>query len=280
MSATHPYIPRISVVFDFDSTLATDTFDALVGCLGLSRKEFDERYVEPLGDGWDGIIRRGFALLEAADDVGEPLTEELIARAAKSVRIFDGALEMPDRLRGLARELDAELELEFVVLSSGYAEIIKATGIGEAFDRVWAGTFAFRDGRAFAVKRIVSHFAKALYLEALAKGIDVNGSNGPEQASSHVAMSDMHTPLDQMIYLGDGLSDLNAFGFLASHGGLCIAIDKDEHFDHEDAMDETQRVDNLAGPSYAEGSELLTSLEHAVRAAASRVALRRLSRGE
>ena len=133
---------------------------------------------------------------------------------------------MPDRLRAVAREITQGVVLELVVLSSGYDEIIAATPLGRAFDRILASGFheVGADGTFTCVKRVVGHPAKALYLEALGKGADVDGSNGPERAGDPVRPDDMHVPFDQMIYLGDGASDLQAFGFLHREGGLCIAV--------------------------------------------------------
>ena len=149
------------------------------------------------------------------------------------------------------------IEIELVVLSSGYAEIIEGSGIMEAFDALYASTFHFReDGEA-------------------------GGANALERAGERVDdYYDRHVRFDRMIYLGDGASDLQAFGFPTGRGGLAIAIDKDDRFDDAEDQTPAQRVDNLAPPSYAEGGELLETPRHAVRACASRIALRSLSRGE
>ena len=90
----------------------------------------------------------------------------------------------------------------------------------------------------------------------------------------------MHVLFDQMIYVGDGDSDLQAFGFLEDKGGLSIAIRQGSDFDAESEQSASQQVENLAPPSYAEGSELLASLDLAVRACAARIALREKSQHE
>ena len=46
MPATQPYIPRVSIVFDFDRTLATDTIDAFCATWGLERKEWQRQYCD------------------------------------------------------------------------------------------------------------------------------------------------------------------------------------------------------------------------------------------
>ena len=280
MPATRPYIPKIALVFDFDKTLASDSVDAIVGSLGLTRREWEERYSDPLGHGWDSILKRGHALIQAARDRSRPLTADVLREAAGRLDIYPGAPAMPDRLRATAKDVHDEITCEFVVLSSGFADIINQTEIAAAFDRVWAGTLHYEEGQAVAVKRIITHPEKARYLEALAKGFDIDGANEPDMAAEQVADREMDVPFDQMIYVGDGDSDLDAFGFLESRGGLAIAIGRDGTFDAEGEQREAQHVENVAPPTYADGSELLASLDLAVRACAARIALRAKGRGE
>lgn len=280
MSRTRAYNPLISLSFDFDKTLATDSVDAIVEAMGMTREEWTERHEEALGERWDEILRRGQGLIEAGRAAGRPLSTDLMREAAGRLRLYDGVLQMPGHLRRVAREVHEPCELEFVVLSSGFAEVIEATEIAEAFDRVYASTFHYAEkgdggerGEAICVKRIITHPQKALYLEAHAKGMDVDGSNGPEHAGHAVAAEDMHVPLDQMIYGGDGDSDLLAFGFVEAHGGHAIAVGGGEGFRPGDAQTRSERVENVAPPDYSEGGELMTTLEHAVRACASRIAM-------
>ena len=149
------------------------------------------------------------------------------------------------------------------------------------FDHTVASGFHFdAEGRAVCVKRIIDHPEKALYLDAIGRGADIEGTNAPTDAGREQDEHEFHVPFDQMIYVGDGASDLQAFGFMNDSGGLAIAVDKDRVFDSAEKQTPGQRVDNLAPPSFAPGSELLASLEHAVRACASRVALRKLGQDE
>lgn len=281
MPATRPYIPRILLAFDFDGTLATDSLDAVLELYGTDRATWEREHEKPLGQGWDQIMRRGQALIHLGRARDEPFSIAQMRRAAERVRLFDGVLDMPDRLTRVAREVHPETELEFVVISSGFAEIINASSIAGIVQRTFGSTFHYdADGLAVCMKRIIGHPEKALYLDAVAKDLDVDGANAPETAGPEIDEHDHYVPLDQMIYAGDGLSDLHAFGFMRRNGGLAIAIDKNAEFDHADRQLPTQRVDNLAGPDYSLGGELMQSLEHAVRAAAARIALRALGHGE
>ena len=280
MPSTRPYLPRIGLVFDFDKTLASDSVDAITAVLGLERSEWEQRYKVPLGQGWDDILIRGQALILAGRDVGRPLTPDVLREAARRIKLYPGVLEMPDRLRAVAREVHDDVECAFAVLSSGFAEIINETTVPDRFDRVWAGSFHFEHGQAVCVKRIIKHPQKALYLRAYAEGLDPEATNAPGTSGRVVPEHDMHVLLDQMIYVGDGDSDLEAFGFLENAGGLTIAIEDGPRFDSAEQQSADQRVDNLAPSDYSAGSELLASLSLAVRACAARVALRARGRGQ
>ena len=279
---TRPFKPRISLLFDFDLTLASHSLDAIAATWGITKDEWKERFDKPLGPRWDEILRHGHALIQAGMALNKPMSSDLLHEAAGNVSLFEGVLDMPGRLRAVAREVHDGLEVEFVVLSSGFAELIGATPIADAFDRIYASTYHFENdgpngehGRAVCMKRMVAHADKALYLEAHAKGLDVDGANGPEQAGQPVAAEDMHVPFEQMIYCGDGESDLQAFGFIEAQGGRAIAVAGDGTFEPDGQTDE-QRVENIAPPDYSPGGELMRTLEHAVRAAASVAAMRAL----
>lgn len=281
MPATHPFVPRVAVIFDFDETLATDSTDALCRAWGIERDEWEKRYFEPLGEGWDRIIRRAQALLDCGRDRGEPLNADLFAKAAEELDLYPGVTELKQRLTQCAREILEELEVELVVLSSGFVEIIERTAVRETFDHVWASSFhGERDGGEVRIKRVISHPEKARYVEAFAKGLELDSADEPRTNVPNFDPQKMHVPLDQIVYLGDGLSDLATFEFVGNHGGLSIAISEGDEFAYAKEQTETERVDDLAPPDYSEGSELSEALYHAVRSAASRAALRKLGCGE
>jgi len=76
------------------------------------------------------------------------------------------------------------------------------------------------------MKRIIRHSEKTLYLEAIANDLSVDGANAPEAAGRDVDEHDRHVPYDQMVYIGDGASDLHAFGFITKTGGLSVAVQR------------------------------------------------------
>lgn len=280
MTATHPFNSRILLAFDFDWTLAEDSFERLVTLMGFDVGEWKSEHYHPLGkSGWDDILAKFEGLCRMCGPAGLTIGLDEAEEAGRTTRGFPGAETMPDRLRQVARDVDPSVTLEFAIVSSGYLDVFSAHPIAAAFDRRYGSAFDIGDDRRLrGVKKMISHPEKVRYIQALAKGIDLGGSNAPSRTEAEVPEEDLRVAFDQLIYVGDGASDLQAFGFVREMGGFAIAVARDGEFAAEDEMLQAQRPDALAGPNYEDGEPLFEILAHAVRSHASRIALRRLGR--
>jgi trehalose-6-phosphatase len=91
-------------------------------------------------------------------------------------------------------------------------------------------------------------------------------------------------PLDQVIFVGDGTSDMPAFRLMNERDGMAVGVfvdtDSAEEGRGHDEMHEDRRVQNLTPANYSNGSELMRSLRLAVESIGKRIALRKMSAGE
>lgn len=286
LKVTRGFHDRIVVVFDFDQTLAPATVTALLERIGVDDVEaWDRDELKRLvRDGWDEIIAHGPALLRAADAQGVVLTRELVQDVGRALPIYDGVPETLALLRERGREVSGGARIELYVLSCGFEEIMCASSLAGCFDAMWGSAFHWSDdGRLLGVKRTVIHSEKARYLIALAKGLSMTGANEPQDVHLERPLEAWHVPYDQMIYVGDGLSDVAAFHLMHDHGGIALAVNHAGDAGRWEAaahIFEDARVDNLAPPELEDGGELRRSLVLAVECVAKRVALRRLAQGE
>ena len=61
---TQTIVNRVAFVFDFDKTLAEDSFPALLRHCHVEPRDFEATYVEPLVDtGWEKMLARTYALV-------------------------------------------------------------------------------------------------------------------------------------------------------------------------------------------------------------------------
>ena len=284
MPATHPAHNRIALAFDFDLTLAPGSMDQLVEQLGIEPSKWREERLHPLAaDGWDEILATGYALIAAARQKRIALTRSLFREAGRSLQPFPGVAEMFDRLREVAAQSAPGVELTFHIVTSGFVDVIGETSVAGCFDSIWGSAFHFADEEVAFVKRTITHPEKARYLHALAKGLSIEGANAPADVGRRVPEEDMALPMDQLIYVGDGASDLDAFEAVEQAGGVAIAVlhaGSAADWDAQGKMRPGRRVENLARADFRPGTELMRSLELAVQSAACRLHIRRMAQGE
>lgn len=285
-SATRGFINRMAVCFDFDRTLSEGSFEKLLERLGVEDPQCWRReQLEPMMQrGWDEILAKGTQIASLAAGQGMDITRDLVEEVGRSLQPYPGVPEALPALRRLGEEVSGGAEVKLYVISSGFVDIICASPIADLLDDILGSSLHFDDrGRLHSVKRTLIHSEKARYLLALAKGLDLAGANEPQDVHRDRPIEEWHVPLDQMIYVGDGSSDLDAFNLLHDEGGIAIAVNASEHgepWQARDHMFDAARVENLAPPDFREGKEMHRTLTLAVEIVAKKIALRRMSEGE
>ncbi|HEV2080161.1 MAG TPA: hypothetical protein VGR19_09760 [Allosphingosinicella sp.] len=285
-SATRGFHNRIAVVFDFDRTLSAGTVDALLDRIGLDDKDgWREQRLQPMiEEGWDEILAKAHLLARTAEEQGCALTRDLVEEVGRGLESYPGVEETLDELRKTGAEAGEGAEVELYVLSSGFVDIMAQAPVARCFDGVWGSSLHWSDeGELLGVKRTVIHSEKARYLLAFAKGLDIVGANEPQDVHQDLPSAKWHVPLDQMIYVGDGASDIDAFKLMHENGGVAIAVDHSdggEKWQASDHMFSSAHVENLAPPDFTRGEEMHRSLMLAAEMLGKRVALRSLGVGE
>ena len=284
--ATQSFHNRVALVFDFDDTLAPDSFGALLERLGHDADKFKRERVEPLLEkGWDESLARFYRLLELSKEDNAPtITEEFLEGIGRDISLFEGVPEMFDRVRKAARAVVPDVTVEFYLLSAGILEIARGTAIADEFKQMWGCEFHYGDNGAYSfVKQIVTHPEKTRYLLQLSKGLGAQEEGvHPSDVYRDVPQEELYIPLSQVIYLGDGSSDMPAFSLLNEHGGIALGLVKGDTdaWEGYEKMHAGRRVENLAPVDYRENSELMRSIILSVEGVCKQIALRKLSQGE
>lgn len=226
--ATKPVCNRVAIVFDFDDTLASDTFDELIQRLGLDVDDFRQQRYTPLkAAGWDHVAARFYSLIQASKQRQEKITQDYLIRFGQELQPYDGVTEMFDRLLARVQELNPEVELEFYIITGGFAEVVRHTCIADYFTKIWGCEFHYADnGEIEFLKRSISHTEKTRYLMPIASGQDQVDGDGRSFAYRDASPDQLHSPLSQMIYVGDGASDVPCFSVLNDEGGIALGVYK------------------------------------------------------
>lgn len=283
--ATKHYSNRIAIVFDFDDTLVPDSFDSLLESCDINSDKFRQERMQPLIDqGWDEILARFYALIEESKRQGNKIDEEYLTSFGKSLTPFDGASQMFATLQEAVRVINPKIEIEYYLISSGMVEVARHNQIASNFKAMWGCEFHYnKDGGIEFMKKLVSHTEKTRYLFQIAKGIDRLEKDGKMFLFRDIPREEMHIPLTQMIYVGDGTSDVPCFSVLNEEGGIGIGVYKNstaQEWSEETSISRSQRVENLATADYSLDSELMQSLKLAVEGISKKISLLQLSAGE
>ena len=286
-TSTKPFANRLAVVFDFDETLAADTFALLLQDLDLDPDTFKRERVQPLvDDGWDKYIARAYCLVEESNrrSPEDKITKARLEKVGQGINPFSGVSEMFPRLRQCAQDIVEDVEIEFYIISGGFVEMARQTSFANHFKAIWGCQFAFDEAGAIKfIKQQMTNTEKTSYLYYLSKGMDTEKEKDLMFAYSSLADDELYIPLTQIIYVGDGASDAPCFAVVNQSGGIGIGLYKQTQADKwsvREKINTNQRVDNIAPPDYGEHSELMQSITLAVEAICKQIALRRLGANE
>ena len=153
------------------------------------------------------------------DEKGIKLTRKFFCDMAKTIEYFEGVEEWFDRINQYGKEQGAIIE--HYIISSGIKEIINSTSIAKHFKAVYACDFYYDDeGNAVWPKIAINFTGKTQYLYKINKGI-LDETDSTEVNKKH---KEKRIPFRNMIYIGDGLTDIPCMTMLKKSGGKSIGI--------------------------------------------------------
>lgn len=247
--------PIIAIMYDFDKTLCTRDMQeyTFIPSIGMKPDEFWRHTHEVATEHtMDSILTYMYCMVEKAHQVQTPLTRESLVACGKDIEYHPGVEGWFERINRYAEE--AGVEVEHYVLSSGLKEIIEGTSIAKYFKRIYACEFLYKDGQAYWPKMAVNYTNKTQFVYRINKGVlDINNNvdlnNSRPDNEKRVFFSNM-------IYLGDGLTDVPCMKLVKQSGGHSIAIYHPGEADKAAPLLKHERVDWMFEADYSEGSEL------------------------
>lgn len=274
MSAT------IAMVFDFDDTLAADStsgylLDAGIGELGAF---WNQEVAALIAEDWDPVPAYLYQMIAAAK-AGRlpPITRQSLQAWGRKVQLYEGVATLFPRLRTMVHDANPQVAIEFYLISSGLGDILRATSIAHEFTDIWASEFHYAaDGGADFPKKLVSFTDKTRYLFQIQKGIvGPQGRGKPFEVNQKLAPEQVRIPLKQMIFVGDGYTDIPCFALVKQNGGLAVAVFDQTHrerWGRACRFVQDGRVDDLWATDYSANSDLSRFLGKAVTQLATNLA--------
>jgi hypothetical protein len=280
----------IAVICDCDDTLAPDTTEQLLAACGIDPRQFFDNEARRLVDqGWDPSIAYLQGMLELAKQGGplHTLTQLRMKEIGRKLKFFPGVPQIFKKLRTKIEDnpkyRQHGLRLEVYVVTGGIEELISAklrpTGqIGQdPVDWIWGCNFAYlgSNGPIQAIKNIVSFTEKTKFLFCIQKGlVGSRFANRPYDVNRPMDADERRVPFRNMIYLGDGPSDIPCMSLLSKDRkdrGSVIGIINKSRPRRTWELGYGRRVDVTVDPDFREKQSGYNQLLEATHRIADRI---------
>lgn len=246
--------PVAAILYDFDKTLSTKDMQeyAFIPGIGMTAEEFWKKCNLLTKEySMDQILSYMYVMLTEARGK-KLLNRSEFIKLGKTVKLFDGVLTWFDRVNAYAEALG--LTPEHYIISSGLKEIIEGTPIAKQFKKIYAAEF-FYDEQNVPVwpAMAVNYTSKTQFLFRINKGVlDVTDDTG---LNNFTPENKRRIPFQNMIYIGDGFTDVPCMKLVKVNGGHSVAVYSDKKQTACDIMRQG-RVDFIAPADYSENGKL------------------------
>lgn len=270
------------MVYDYDKTLSPSYMqdDVLFPRFGISAGPFWNKCNALVKEqGWDNELAYMRCLLEylGMDRVSNA---DLTAMGA-DLSYYPGVEDMFDEINQVLRPEHeaAGIRIEHYIISSGLKALLDGCSLAKQVKAIFGCEFGEDlDGQISFPKRVISHTSKTQYIFRINKGM----LRSEEDVNDHMPHELRPVPFENMMYVGDGPTDVPCFTVMKKNGGHAVAV--------YDPNDETRRsfqkcfqlsthagrVKHIAPADYRPGSHLRLIMEETILEMADGILKRRL----
>ena len=257
--------PIIAFLYDFDKTLCTTDMQeySFIPDLGYTPAEF-WTIANELGrrSHMDGLLAYMYTMIDECRKKGVRLERDYLVRCGNTIELFPGVKEWFGRINAFGESLG--VSVEHYVLSSGLKEIIEGSGVAHEFKEIYACEFLYgEDGLAMWPKLDVNFTNKTQFVYRINKGV-LDVANDRDLNAS-MPDDSKRIPFTNMIYVGDGLSDVPCMKMMRAYGGQAVAVYQDDNREGVEGLLKEGRVDFIFPADYRENTMMDKTMKNILR---------------
>ena len=216
---------KMALIYDFDHTLSPLDMQAFhyIGKLGYSNAdEFWAKCKENTDkNNMDGIL----SYMELMVKENPNVTKKELLEEGKYIKFYKGVENWFQRINEYGKK--HHVDVEHYIISSGIKEMIKGTKIAGEFKKIFACSYVYDSkGRCLWPSRVVNYTTKTQYLFRINKGV-LDETNDFD-LNRKTPASEKHIPFENIVYFGDGLTDVPSMKVVLEQGGNTVAVYEDE----------------------------------------------------
>ena len=203
------------------------------------------------------------------------LNNRILRECGADIQFYPGMPSFFDRSRTFVREkpehIKHEISLEHYVVSTGLAEMVRGSAAAPGVDGIWGCEFVENplqpgflkqkemdltaEAEIAQIGMVIDNTTKTKAIFEINKGTNKNPSI---DVNSNIRPEDRRIPLQNMIYIADGPSDIPSFSVVKSGGGSAYAVynpDSTAEFEQNDRLRQAGRIDHYGPADYSEKSQ-------------------------
>ncbi|MBE6127606.1 MAG: haloacid dehalogenase-like hydrolase [Erysipelotrichaceae bacterium] len=247
--------PILAILYDFDSTLSPTDMQAygFIPRMGMTPSEFWARTGEfAKATGCEKILSYMYTMVAVAKEKGINMTREFLNDCGKDIDFYPGVLTWFKRINDYGAQHG--LKVEHYLISSGNKEIVEGCAIAKEFKAIFGCEFIFdkKSGEVIWPKLAINYTQKTQFFFRISKGVfDTTDDDSVNQKSP-----ERRIPYANIVYIGDGMTDVPSMLIVKNNGGRSIAVYPKGKGDRVVSLKDDGRVNYTAEADYSHGKKL------------------------
>lgn len=247
--------PIVAILYDFDSTLSPTDMQAygFIPAMGMTPAEFWARTSEfSKATGCEKILSYMYTMVDVAREKGIKMTRSFLNECGKNIQFFPGVTTWFKRINEYGESKG--VRVEHYLISSGNREIVEGCPIAGEFKQMFGCEFIFdkKSGEVLWPKLAINYTQKTQFFFRISKGVfDTTDDDSVNQKSES-----RRIPYSNIVYIGDGMTDVPSMLIVKNNGGRSIAVYPKGKEAKVMPLKDDGRVNFLALADYSAGRRL------------------------
>ena len=202
----------------------------------------------------DPLITYMHLMYKKAKERGVRIDRAEMTALGRDVELFAGVDEWFGEIDAYVQlRSETKVDVRHYLISSGLKEIIEGTRIYSRFHNVFASEYWYEAYELPYPKRVITDTNKTQYLFRINKGVE----DLRESINSHTPENERPIPFSNMVYFGDGDTDVPSMAVMRKSGGFAVAVHPPGKA-RAKCLDllEAERLDFFAPADYRRGHDL------------------------
>lgn len=214
----------IAICYDFDGTLSPGCMQeySFMRALGEDSKEFwHKAHILTKEQQADDIASYMQLMLEECHRKGLVPSRSAFRFYGKGIPLYQGVENWFKRINQYA--LKKGVIVQHYIISSGIKEMIEGTAIAKNFHKIYASSFMYdKKGCAIWPAVVLNYTSKTQFIFRINKGCEDITDN--TRVNQYIPQKHRPIPFQNIIYVGDGETDIPCMKMVNQQGGHSVAV--------------------------------------------------------